>query len=198
MPVLVFIPVSIDLYRTVLALLYVGAVPVFLDEWVSLARVKQCCAVVHPAAVIAPRKFLWLAYLIKSFRRIPLKLAAAVRIVQHLHRTILNKSRYGRSADHLYYRHDRPAKSRYSHPCHFKCPVQRACALAAANASVSLTLLPVVVLLNIGLGKTTVLSSVNPKNWKERDAAKLLQLIRRAGVTSIIASPFIVSVGPVL
>jgi acyl-CoA synthetase (AMP-forming)/AMP-acid ligase II len=43
------------------------------------------------------------------------------------------------------------------------------------------------------LGKTTVLSSVNPKNWKERDAAKLLQLIRRAGVTSLIASPFIVT-----
>jgi acyl-CoA synthetase (AMP-forming)/AMP-acid ligase II len=33
--------------------------------------------VVRPTAVIAPRKFLWLAYLIKAFRRIPLKLAAA-------------------------------------------------------------------------------------------------------------------------
>ncbi|NJM17111.1 MAG: AMP-binding protein [Bacteroidales bacterium] len=33
--VLVFVPMSIDLYRVVLSLFFMGATAVFLDEWVS-------------------------------------------------------------------------------------------------------------------------------------------------------------------
>ena len=36
--VLVFVPMSIDLYRITLALFKLGATAVFLDEWVSLKR----------------------------------------------------------------------------------------------------------------------------------------------------------------
>ena len=41
--VLVFVPMSIDLYRIVLALFRMGATAVFLDEWVSRERLNICC-----------------------------------------------------------------------------------------------------------------------------------------------------------
>ncbi len=34
--ILVFVPMGINLYKTVLAVCHIGAVAVFLDEWVSL------------------------------------------------------------------------------------------------------------------------------------------------------------------
>ena len=39
--VLVFVPMGIDLYRIVLALFYIGATAVFLDEWVN-KKTKSC------------------------------------------------------------------------------------------------------------------------------------------------------------
>jgi acyl-CoA synthetase (AMP-forming)/AMP-acid ligase II len=149
--------------------------------------------VVRPTAVIAPRKFLWLAYLIKAFRRIPLKLAAAGP-----QRTIHLKNdpewKAGTDAALITFTTGTTGLPKAAVRTHaiLNAQFKALARLLQYHDSVSLTLLPVVVLLNIGLGKTTVLSSVNPKNWKESDAAKLLQLIRRAGVTSIIASPFIV------
>ena len=52
--VLVFVPMGFDLYRTVLALFSMGAVAVFLDEWVSFSRLSVCCRMAKCKAFIAP------------------------------------------------------------------------------------------------------------------------------------------------
>src|SRR5689334_23366868 len=62
--VLVFVPMSLPLYRVVLALFYIGACPVFLDEWVSIARLKECLKVVKCKALIAKPAYLFLSYFI--------------------------------------------------------------------------------------------------------------------------------------
>lgn len=50
--VLVFVPMSIDLYRIVLALFRFGATAVFLDEWVSVKRMEMCCKIASCQAFI--------------------------------------------------------------------------------------------------------------------------------------------------
>ena len=54
--VLVFVPMSMDLYRNVLALFHIGATAVFLDEWVSKSRMEMCCEIAHCKAFIAVSK----------------------------------------------------------------------------------------------------------------------------------------------
>lgn len=191
--VLVFVPVSIDLYRTVLALFYVGAVPVFLDEWVSLDRVKQCCKLVAPKAIIAPRKILWLTWLIKPFRNISVRLSTAGF---DENTTILNEPQHKKEGDAalITFTTGTTATPKAAIRTHGILAAQFSALspLLQPQAWISLTLLPVVVLLHIGLGKTTVLSSINPRNYKKGDAQKLVHLIKQEKINSIVASPFIV------
>lgn len=72
--VLVFVPMSISLYRIVLALFSIGAVPVFLDEWVGKKRLKVCCQEANCKAFIAPQKIRFLGLFIREVRAIPVKL----------------------------------------------------------------------------------------------------------------------------
>ncbi len=77
--VLVFIPMSIDLYRITLALFSIGAVAVFLDEWVSFKRLKLCCEIADCKAFIAAPKIRFLGWFVPVIRRIPIHLSATKR-----------------------------------------------------------------------------------------------------------------------
>ena len=50
--VMIFVPMGFDLYRTVLALLNIGATVVFLDEWVNKKRMEACCEIAQCKAFI--------------------------------------------------------------------------------------------------------------------------------------------------
>jgi len=71
--ILVFVPMSIELYVTVLALLSIGAHVVFMDEWASRKRVESALTVVPVDVIIAPWKLLLLTVLSKKARAIPQK-----------------------------------------------------------------------------------------------------------------------------
>ena len=72
--VLVFVPMGVDLYRIVLALFYIGATAVFLDEWVSKKRLEICCELADCKAFIGVFKARVLGLFSKQLRGIPLKL----------------------------------------------------------------------------------------------------------------------------
>ncbi len=72
--VLVFVPMSIDLYRIVLALFYLGATAVFLDEWVSKKRMEICCEIAECTGFIGVFKARVFGLFSKQIRRIPIKL----------------------------------------------------------------------------------------------------------------------------
>src|SRR5690606_10768956 len=72
--VLVFVPMGIDLYRTILALFYRGATAVFVDEWADSKRLDTCCAIADCKAFIGVWKAHLLRLLSKEIRRIPIKL----------------------------------------------------------------------------------------------------------------------------
>lgn len=72
--VLVFVPMGIDLYRIVLALFYIGATAVFLDEWVSKKRLELCCQLADCKGFIGIPKARILGVFSKELRKIPVKL----------------------------------------------------------------------------------------------------------------------------
>ncbi|MBI3237921.1 MAG: AMP-binding protein [Flavobacteriia bacterium] len=70
--VLVFIPMSIELYIYVMALFYIGAVAVFVDEWVNKKRLELCCEIADCKGFAAPLLIQLLASTSKALRKIPM------------------------------------------------------------------------------------------------------------------------------
>jgi olefin beta-lactone synthetase len=73
--VFVFVPMSIDLYINVLALFYIGAIAVFIDEWVSLKRLELCAALTKSKAFVGGWKVKLITWFSKELRSIPIKLS---------------------------------------------------------------------------------------------------------------------------
>src|SRR5690606_24366507 len=72
--VLVFVPMGIDLYRTIFALLYRGATAVFVDEWADRKRLDKCCAIADCKAFVGVWRAHLLRLLSREIRRVPIKL----------------------------------------------------------------------------------------------------------------------------
>lgn len=75
--VLVFYPMSVELYTTLLALFRLGLVAMFLDPGVGRRHINQCCKLYPPKALIASPKAHLLRLVSPALRRIPLKFAIA-------------------------------------------------------------------------------------------------------------------------
>ncbi len=69
--VLVFQPMSIELYVALLAIFRLGLVAVFLDPSAGRAHIERCCELAPPAAFIGSRRAQWLRLVSPALRRIP-------------------------------------------------------------------------------------------------------------------------------
>jgi acyl-CoA synthetase (AMP-forming)/AMP-acid ligase II len=71
--VLVFQPMSYELYVALLAIFQLGAVAMFLDPSAGRSHINQCCDIGHPKALMASLRAQWLRLVSSRLRRIPLK-----------------------------------------------------------------------------------------------------------------------------
>ncbi len=72
--VLVLVPLSADLYRVTLALNYIGAAAIFVEDWITFQQIDACCEAAQPKAVVTHWKGLIYSWLKPTLRRIPLKI----------------------------------------------------------------------------------------------------------------------------
>jgi len=72
-PVLVFHPVSVELYAVLLGLFRLGAVAMFLDPSAGREHIERCCELQPPRALIASPKAHLLRLVSTALRRAPLK-----------------------------------------------------------------------------------------------------------------------------
>ena len=70
--VLVFVPMSIELYIHVLALFHIGCTAVFLDEWSNMNRLKLACKIAQCKAFIGIPVARLLGWFVGDIRRIPI------------------------------------------------------------------------------------------------------------------------------
>lgn len=192
--VLLFVPMSLALYRTVLALFYIGACPVFLDEWVSIARLKACLEVAPCKALIAQRGFLLLSWFVGPTRRIPLRIAASAGPERAAANYVPACAMVGSEDTALVtFTTGSTGTPKAADRTHAYLYAQLAALrpLLSGVASPCMTLLPIVVLLHLAEGKTAVLP---PKKFKAKKAGTyplLAAAIAKAKPCALIASPAI-------
>ena len=158
--VLIFVPMSIDLYRTVLALFYMGATTVFLDEWVSKKRMELCCSIADVKAFIAIPKIKHLSFLSKELRGVPIKLGTKYTRKVKIESEEVNLNHSALITFTTGSTGTPKAASRSHHILNeqFKALSDE---IEPKETDIDITLLPIVLFINLGIGSTSVIFKYN-------------------------------------
>lgn len=189
--VLVFIPMSIDLYRTVLALFYLGATAVFVDEWVSKKRMDLCCKLADCRGFIGVPVARIYGLFSKEIRRIPLKLSLKKRdngLVEMANMpsdaAALITFTTGSTGT--------PKAALRSHAFlqeQFKALLEE---IEPSPNDVDLCTLPIVLFMNLGVGCTSVISPVKVSKPRKMKVEPLFETLN-SDINRITSSPYLLS-----
>lgn len=190
--VLVFVPMSIELYRTVLALFRIGAVAVFLDEWVSFSRLNASCKAAKCHAFIGSFKARILGLVSAEIRKIPIKLGTSI---EQNHQNIALPEVFGTDTALLTFTTGStgsPKAARRTHGFLHQQFLALSEEVQSSPEDIDMPVLPIVLLLNLGAGCTSVIAKYNSRKPSSLDPSKILNQIEFFKVTKITASPFFV------
>lgn len=191
--VLVFVPMSIDLYRIVLALFQIGATAVFLDEWVNKKRMEECCKIAKCRAFIGITKAKVLSFFSLELRQIPIRLGtkfisdANYKLthaqVQSDHTALITFTTGSTGT---------PKAAKRTHGFlleQFKVLAEKT---NPQPGEISLSTLPIVLLINLASGCTSLITGFKIRKPESMNAGKILDQILFHKVNSITASPFFI------
>lgn len=186
--VLVFIPMSIDLYITVLALFYMGATAVFVDEWVNRERLAICCKMAGCKGFIAPAKMRILALTSKAIRKIPVWL----NINKYSHEKIQPVPVNNTDTALITFTTGSTGIPKAANRTHAFLYEQFKALLREIDPNpgdTGLTTLPIVLLLNLGTGCTSVIPSVSASKPESTDFGQIAKEIITHKVNRLESSP---------
>lgn len=188
--VLVFIPMSIDLYRVVLALFYCGATAVFLDEWVSVRRLKESCRIADCKGFIGIFKARFFSLFIPELRKIRVKLSLDTR-GQSLPLTLV-KSDDSALITFTTGSTGPPKAADRTHDFlneQLRALIQE---IDPQKEDVDLVALPIVLFMNLGFGCTSVIPKFSMKRIGKMNFDTIIRQLQHHQVSRITASPFFV------
>ncbi|MBF0452383.1 MAG: AMP-binding protein [Candidatus Magnetomorum sp.] len=194
--ILVFVPMSYELYVIALAILYIGAVLVFVDAWSSRNRLSLACDIVKPVGFIGILK----AHLLRfsaAIKKIPIKLVSQSLIANHRHLTndmeasmpetvsdeneaIVTFTTGSTGA---------PKAARRTHGFLWNQYLALNAHMPLSKNDINFATLPIFVLNNLSLGITSVLPEFNPAKPSDFNPQKLVQQIIDLNISSSIGSP---------
>lgn len=188
--VLVFVPMSVDLYRIVLSLFSMGATAVFLDEWVSKKRMEMCCNLARCTGFIGVKKARIIRLFSKELRAIPINLN-----IRHQFRANENFTLFSPAIDHsalITFTTGSTGTPKAANRTHAFLNAQFEAIKRKLNPNsndVAMPLLPIVLFIYLGVGATSVIYSYNSKKLSSIKPASVFALIQKHGVNQIISSP---------
>ncbi len=187
--VLIFVPMSIDLYRIVLALFRMGAVAVFLDEWVSKKRMEACCEVAGCKGFIAVMKGRVLRLFSKELRKIPIVLKLQAKEIHAQH--AIEPTSAGDTALITFTTGSTgtPKAAKRTHGFLNEQFMALREKIRPQAGDVDMSLLPIVLLINLGAGATSVITRFKAGKPRSFNPAMICEQITQQQVTRLTASP---------
>ncbi|TYR34169.1 AMP-binding protein [Sphingobacterium phlebotomi] len=189
--VLLFVPMGIDLYRNVLALFYLGATVVFVDQWSKIDRLDTCCQIADCKAFVGSWKAHLLRFFSKGIRQIPIKLGLSYSKEEHdkICRTL------SEDAALITFTTGSTGMPKAALRTHgflyeqFKALEEE---INAKPSDVDMSVLPIVLLINLALGSTSVIADFNPSKPTKIRPRRIVKQLLDYRVTRLVASPYFV------
>ncbi len=198
---LVFCPMSIDLYVTLIAIFRLGAVAVFVDPSAGRAQLGACCDRLRPRAFVATRRAHLLRLTSAGIRRVPLKFAIGggvpgAPLVTARDRTPAPRDVIEPRAEDdealITFTSGSTGAAKAAVRSHGFLLAQHgvlARDLELQAGEVDLTTLPIFVLANLASGVCSVIPDVDMRAPADADPARLIEQIRRHHAGRTAASP---------
>lgn len=204
--VLCFVPMSVDLYISVLALLKLGAVAVFVDPWISIHQMATFALAAEPRGFIGATRSHLLRLWEPLLRTVPVSVTTGKRIDSLPARWTLSELAASHSETRIHpLADDSPALITFtSGSSGIPKGANRTHGFLLAqhyalqgefpyqDNDVDLTMFPVFVLNNLARGITSVIPAMDFRHLAEVDAGLIAMQMQQRRVTTCTASPLLV------
>ncbi len=192
--IVVFTPMSYELYVIVLAIFYIGAVTVFMDAWASRERLTQACLTVKPKGFIGCLKA-QLLMIVPEIRKIPVKILDRMLFLPAVPGSLKDDGPAEINEDDeglvtlTTGSTGMPKGANRTHGFlseQFDVLIRH---LGIGQSNIDLTALPVFVFCNLGAGATSVLPEFNPAKPTEFDPEAVIKQIKECSINTSVGSP---------
>ena len=189
--VLIFVPMSVELYVTLLGTLHAGAVAVFVDAWANRRRLDAAIDKANPAAFIGTRRAQFLRLLSSRVRRIPRAFMPSSRAFSSTPPIDVHAVPVDWPALVTFTTGSTGAPKAAERSHGFLVAQHEALAahLEPRADDVDMPTLPVFVLNNLASGVTSVIPDADPRRPADIDPTRVLRQMHENQVTTSSGSP---------
>ena len=195
--VLLFIPMSIDLYTALIAVFHLGAVAVFVDAWAGRARLDSAVRAARPRAFLGTPRAHLLRLTSGAMRAIPTALVVHPRWLPLERLAAPQRAREAAVLDadapalitFTTGSTGRPKAAVRTHGFLWAQHLALAAHLGLTTEDVDMPTLPVFVLNNLACGVTSVIPNFDPRRPAEIDPARVYRQMVDERVTTSTGSP---------
>lgn len=188
--ILVFVPMTIELYKILSAVFYIGATAVFVDAWADKNRLNQALTIVPCKAFIGCPKAFILKLMSKKIREVGINIIAG-KIKNNGYNQEISPATPDTTALITFTTGSTglPKAAKRTHEFLLEQHYVLKKHLAPQENDVDLASLPVFVLHNLACGTTSVIPDFNPQKPADIEPQKILNDIKNNMVTTSVGSP---------